>query len=165
MFDGDVAVTKVALEAVGLIQAGVEVLAEVHILGCAAQAGLRGGVGLHLLQQGAHIHPCLLEDPTRQALLGQQAREQVVGVHVLLALLLRQLLGRHDGAPGLLGEQLSGGMHGVLTRCRNRMGDGPWPWRGAPNRLIRSSPPRLGSPKRLGVQTVRLCRLHASVAT
>jgi len=44
--------------------------------------------------------------------LGEQSREQMFALHLLLAALLRQLLGGDYGAPGFFGEKFGGGMHG-----------------------------------------------------
>ena len=116
VLDRDVAVVEFLLEGIGPIQHGIEALAQVDVVRRGREAGLAGCVGLDLLAEGAHIHAGLLEDAAGQAGLGEQGSEQVLALHLLLALLLGQLLGRHDGAPGLFGEQFGGGMHGQ-TSC------------------------------------------------
>ena len=114
MLDGDVAVAVGALEAVGLVKNGIEALAQIDIVGCGAEARLACDPGLQFLAQAAHIHSGLLQNAAGQTLLGKQGRQQVLALHLLLALLLGQLLGGDYGAPGLFGEQFGGGMHGNL---------------------------------------------------
>jgi hypothetical protein len=60
----------------------------------------------------------------------------VFAFHLLLAPLLRQLLGRHYGSPGFFGEDFGGGMHGDFPHgsgCVNRMPDHAIQLRGEPN--------------------------------
>jgi hypothetical protein len=111
MLDRDVAVAIALLEAVGLIEHAVEALAQIDVVWRRAQGRLAGDPGVDLLHQGAKIHAGLLEDATSEPLLGQQGGEQMLALHLLLTLLLRQLLRRHHGGPGLFGEQFGGGMH------------------------------------------------------
>ena len=119
VLDGDVAVVEVLLQGIGAIQDRIQPLAEVDALRAGGQAGLGGDEGLDLLAQDAEIDTRLLQDPGGQVLLGQQGGEQVLALHLLLALLLGQLLGGHHSSPGLLGEQFGGGMHGVTSGGRD----------------------------------------------
>ena len=125
MLDGDIAVAIAALLVSGPVKDSVEPLAQVDIVRGGAEAGLGGDQGIQLLAQDRQIHAGLDQDSPRQPLLPQQGSKQMLALHVLLALLLRQLLGGHHGAPGLFGELLSGGMHGapggVGSRWHNRM--------------------------------------------
>ena len=115
VLDGDEAVAIAGFERLGLIQHAIEAFAQIHRLGRGTQAGLGGDEGLHLLAQGAQFHPGLFKDSTRQALLGQQGGKQMLALHLLLAFLLRQLLGAHHGTPGFFSEQFGGGIHGSIS--------------------------------------------------
>ena len=75
----------------------------------------------------------------------------MLAFHLLLTPLLRQLLGRHYGGPGFLGEKFGGGMHGHLPRLScwiNRMSVVSIQQRGEPNGLIRSSLELVGNRQR-----------------
>jgi hypothetical protein len=66
----------------------------------------------------------------------------MLALHLLLAPLLRQLLGSHNGAPGFFRKQLGSWVHEDLplwVGCQNRMAVVRRRRRGEPNRFRRSS--------------------------
>ena len=84
-----------------------------------------------LLQQLAGLAAGFFKNsPCQPLLLLQQGQQQLFALQLLLALLLRQRLSCHHGAPGLFGELLCGGLHHGLKRQQaiwdHRMGPAPF---------------------------------------
>ena len=111
VFDGDVAVTESIAGCFGPIQAAVQGASQKDGFRWRAKTGLPLEMVVNRGLEIAEIDPCLAENSTRQAVLLQECKQQMLCFKLLMFGALRQLLGGDDGGPGLFGELFRRGLH------------------------------------------------------
>ena len=111
MFDGDIAVSVPLLERFGTIQQGVKTFTQVNGFRRRLQRRLLTEMGFQVALKSGWRHTGFFENATGQSVLFEECQHQMLGLQLLMASLLGQVLGREDRGPGLFSELFGRGLH------------------------------------------------------